>query len=234
MVHLTGYHSYLDNPADTDDNCIAWAANLNEVNPTWWTRDGEIIGQDGIMIAREINTANGKKKINAIPPNVIKSPFQKTAGNTTGKIPVLTVAKLGDWHGDMNQLDYPVMVMDLARDLALNAFWQMNASQSDGTLGLGGSIYGLNKLMSDDVLRFKLFKDFGITPAAWASRSARTHAIAYAQNSVIICQQMLVQYLMAKEPDYKNAVEKANTDMNLQDPYKWDGFIWPFGKWTSL
>jgi hypothetical protein len=84
--------------------------------------------------------------------------------------------------------------------------------------------------MSDNVQKFMLFKKFNITPVAWTSRQARTQAIAYAQSRVIICQQMLVQYLTAGNKDYKDLVAKANTALKLQDPNKWDGFMWPFGK----
>jgi hypothetical protein len=41
---------------------------------------------------------------------------------------------------------------------------------------------------------------------------------------------MLVQYLTASNKDDKDLVAKANTALKLQDPNKWDGFMWTFGK----
>jgi hypothetical protein len=131
----------------------------------------------------------------------------------------------------MQQLTYPVMVIDLVRDMALNIFWQTNASLPDGVSGLGGQMYGLNKLLSDDVQKDLLFKQFSITPVAWASRHTMTKAIAYAKTSVIICQQCIVQTQSAKEVDFKAAVDKvnANESLGITAANRWDGFVWPFG-----
>lgn len=230
---------YLDNPAQTDDNCICWATKLNDKSPTWWTRNGKITestptSPTPILIKRDITENGTNKVVNGIPDEVKRSPFEKKMKFEFGKpqIRALTVGKLGDWHGTMKQLTYPVMIIDLVRDLALNIFWQMNAGLPDGVLGLGGQIYGLNKLMSDDMQKDLLFKQFKITPVAWASRHAMTKAIAYAKTSVILCQQCIVQTQTASNADFKGVVDKINGNKNLgiEPANHWDGFVWPFGK----
>jgi hypothetical protein len=206
----------------------------------WCTRDclrsNDPATDPPVLITRD-NKPSGTDtatKVNNIPPEVKKSPFEKTKSYKPGGkiIKALTVGKLGDWHGTMHDLTYPVMVIDLVRDMLLNIFWQVNASLEDGVSGLGGRLYLLNKVLSDDMQKDLLFKQFGITPVAWASRHTMTKAIAYATKSVIICQQCIVQTQSAKETDFKNAVDKvnANKSLGITDANKWDGFVWPFGK----
>ncbi|KAJ9654562.1 hypothetical protein H2201_008983 [Coniosporium apollinis] len=237
------FWQYLDNPAQTDDNCICWATKLSDSNPTWWTRDGNITESTAssptpILVKHDVTVNGTNKTVNGIPAEVKRSPFEKTMTFRMGKsqIRCLTVGKLGDWHGTMQQLTYPVMVIDLVRDLALNIFWQMNASLPDGVKGLGGYIYGLNKLLSDDVQKDLLFKQFKITPVAWASRHAMTKAIAYAKTSVILCQQCIVQTQTASIKDFQNAVDKinANKSLGIGPTNQWDGFIWPFDLLIAL
>lgn len=188
-----------------------------------------------IMI-QHATSPSSTDKMNSIPPEVKQNPFKKTNkfDPAAKQIKTLTVGKLGDWHGTMNDLTYPVMIIDLVRDVALNLFWQINASLPDGVLGLGGQLYGLNLMMSDDMQKDMLFKEFKITPVAWASRHAMTKAIAYATTSVIICQQCIVQTQTAKDETFKKGVDRINANKALGITAPWDGFIWPFGKMNPL
>ena len=101
----------------------------------------------------------------------------------------------------------------------------------------GSLILGLNKALSDENLYEFVFKDNEINPLAWASRTAKTQAIANAKSSVIISQQMLVASLPMENGDYGTLVngDKAKNMVGLNEQYGfkkelWDGFMWPFGK----
>ena len=95
-------------------------------------------------------------------------------------------------------------------------------------------MWGINKLMSDDwLMTIPLMgnlslSDMKINPTAWASRYTKIWAIAYAQESVVICQQLLVGTLQADEDEYQKLVEKVNTGLGLTTEQRWDGHIWPF------
>ena len=182
------------------------------------------------------------------PEDAPKCPYDYTIKGSK-KIPVLTVAKLGDWHGPMNDIQYPVLIIDAMRDLLLNAWYQYMADKSDEALGK--SLYTINLLLSDDVqtnmftvsAKSAIFLPLRINPAAWASRTSQVRAIAAAKTSVIICQQMLVDYLQAKSDSEKEEESEWQTKVvrplnqhlkiNNSPKQKWDGFIWPFGKWRS-
>jgi hypothetical protein len=208
--------SYLNAPVKTDQTSCWWKAKLSDT-PNWQSDNMPLEGK--------------------------KSPFKYSTSNTEGKIPVLTVAKLGDWYGPKNKIDYPTMIIDLARDVMLNHFWQTNAESPDSSLGL--EIWMLNKTISDDALTGwaawalgkDIFNKLGINPTAWASRYTRTQAVAYASSSVIICQQSIVAYLQVKDPSGKyqeKVINKFNDGLRkankLTPKTQWDGFIWPFGE----
>jgi len=228
---------YLNEPAPSDDDSGWWSVKLNdksENGPHWTEQFGD--------------TPN-KVEQKLPDPNLLHTPFQHQVSDD--KIPVLTVGKLGDWHGLMKEITYPVMIVDAARDIMMNALWQLNAHRSDKPdEGLGFLIYVLNLLMSDPVQSEALsglsgaavdlalkksnrttFKELKISPVAWASRSTRTLAIAGAQKSVIICQQMIVDYFPAKEKEYQDGlVAEVNKKLGLDHQANmWDGCIWPFG-----
>jgi len=219
--------SYLDNFAETDDNSIAWVTSLSEKNPTWYTRNGSApkAAQDlgPLLVDRVVTTREGPKTVHSIPADIQQSPFEKTIKPAAGtdQVRVLTVGKLGDWHGSMQQLTYPVMIIDPVRDLLLNLLWQLNASKGDG---LGLLMYTVNKLLSDDFQKNWYFKQFGVTPVAWASRHTLVKAIAFAQKSVVICQQCIVQTQSAKDGEFLKIVDSINSSdkLGIKKEDRWD------------
>lgn len=157
---------------------------------------------------------------------------------TEKKFETLTVARLGDWSGAMQSIRYPVQVIDAIRDIILNVAWQYFQPTGEGFhfvqdkafMALAG--YPFNGYLSDDYLSsddMKYFQGLGINPMAWASRSARTQVITSATRSVVICQQMLVDWLQNDDRQYKVVVKKLNNDYLTGDK-AWTGSIWPFGK----
>jgi len=229
---------YLNEPAASDDDSGWWSAKLDDATP------------EGPKWTEQFGDTPNKVEQKLPDPVLLHTPFKHQV--PSGKIPVLTVGKLGDWHGLMKEITYPVMIVDAARDIMMNALWQLNAHRSDlPNEGLGFLIYVVNLLMSDPVqaealsgwsgtavnamlklFGYSTFNELNISPVAWASRSTRTLAIAGAQKSVIICQQMIVDYFPAKEELYQNGLvamvnKKLGPDHQAD---KWDGCIWPFGK----
>ena len=158
--------------------------------------------------------------------------MKDTGANPT----VFTVSKLGNWYGVKDdKTNFPTLTIDAVRDLVLNLFWQWDSTASDDSWSpfrFGYHVWKMNQVLGDDVLNKTLFKSYGINPTAWASRYTRTWAIAYAESSVIICQQMLVQNLQADVQEYKDLVKSANEKLKILDDPKraWDGYIWPIGK----
>lgn len=170
-----------------------------------------------------------------------KNPFAFTIEEGAGAIKVLTTSKLGDWYGPMKNIEYPIQIIDALRDIVMNLCWQWSADKPwllEWPYDMRGSlIWALNKALSDDNLYGLVFKDNKINPLAWASRTAKTQAIANAKSSVIISQQMLVDSLPMDNGDYRTLVngDKANNKIGLNEQYEfkkepWDGFTWPFGK----
>jgi hypothetical protein len=167
--------------------------------------------------------------------------FSKTI--TERKFETLTVARLGDWFGAMQPIRYPVQVIDAMRDVILNVAWQyfqphMPVSLLDtgqhlwnmAFMELAG--YPFNGYLSDDYLsqaKIQYFQRLGINPTAWATRSARTQVITSATRTVVICQQMLVDWLQNSDTQYQAVVKRLNDDVSLAGEKAWTGSVWPFG-----
>ena len=151
---------------------------------------------------------------------------------TEKKFETLTVARLGDWSGAMQPIRYPVQVIDAFRDIVLNVAWQ-SLQPTGGFLFMELAGYPFNGYLSDDYLssdKVKYFQGLGINPTAWASRSARTQVINSATRSVVICQQMLVDWLQNDNDQYNSVVRSINRKLHLTGNSAWTGSIWPFGK----
>jgi hypothetical protein len=144
--------------------------------------------------------------------------------------PVLTTSKLGDWHGDMLKIDYPIQIIDCLRDIYMNVEWQKMARSTEREQG--ADIYSAYGWLKDDTFFFGgLLSTLGINPNAWASRTARNVAVEQAQSSIYISQQMLVDYLQSGSQEFKDLRDKINSATGLTaKKLDWEGWIWPYGK----
>lgn len=116
---------------ESDENSCWWGANLHDSPANWYSGHGKPADHQEKPSEPPLRDDAGQ-----IPADARKSPFQPSVKDIQGKVPVLTVAKLGDWYGPNRELTYSVMIIDAARDLMLNAFWQKNAELSDDARGL--------------------------------------------------------------------------------------------------
>ena len=57
-------------------------------------------------------------------------PYEFNMKTAKDKYKVLTTSQLGDWHGKMVDLDYPVQVIQAFKDLILNPVWSFFANDS--------------------------------------------------------------------------------------------------------
>lgn len=176
--------------------------------------------------------------------NRVEDSKGKFTKNTKGKYQVLSVARLGDWYGDMKKIRYPVQALDAVRDMILNLAWaRFDISTPGGPNAI--AFMELEETLSDDnLIKRGFFQDLGVNPMAWASRYARNQAIQYANHSVVLDQQALVQALAAHSGSnsFKDFVKDGNIRIGSLDkdgkpvPGKnqWDGFVWPFGMLSSF
>lgn len=224
-------YRYLNKPLSTDSNSICWGARFADTNPFWFTLGGE---KSENTFPNAHDRIRVLKNDGSLPDDVLVSPFAQAFIVTNTDFPVLTASKLGEWIDPKYHVSYPAMIFDAVRDLILNIVWQQSALAKDTEGGLGYQIWALNKYLSDDFQSQKgmILQKFNVNPTTWASRYTKNVAISNASTSVVICQQMLVQFLQARDQTYKDSVvSPTNKKLGLTDPRQtWDGFIWPFGK----
>lgn len=179
-------------------------------------------------------------------PTSVQAAAAKNQGNT----PVLTVAKLGDWYGEMTHIRYPVQMVDALRDVAVNALWHLThqvATETDviDTLKRAAVMKSLSNFVEsvkDTKLRDTLGK-MKIHPAAWASRLVRVGAIASAQKCVRMSVEHLVycdlvgqkkwQEVMASVDGMTAGILKVEDAKSLDLKHKWNGWLWPYGKFAT-
>jgi hypothetical protein len=172
----------------------------------------------------------------------------KFTKDTKGKYQVLSVARLGDWYGGMRKIRYPVQALDAVRDMILNLAWVRFDITVPGSPNAIAFMELEETLSDDNLIKRGFFQDLGVNPMAWASRYARNQAIQWANHSVVLDQQAMVQGLAAHSGSktFDDFVEDANARIGSLDEARnpipgkiqWDGFVWPFGmfslSWLSI
>jgi phosphatidylserine/phosphatidylglycerophosphate/cardiolipin synthase-like enzyme len=157
-------------------------------------------------------------------PDTVVPIFKDTVKFTpkSSGIKVLSVARLGDWHGNYIP-DYPVQFVDGLRDLLVN----VNAPAAIAAGDFKGLVRQI-QTSNDTEGIMALLRTFNFSPAAWASRTIRVNAIANAKTSVYMSNQMIVGGLQKGNESYETVVETLNTGKAANQ--KWDGYLWPYGK----
>jgi hypothetical protein len=97
-----------------------------------------------------------------------------TAATSAATKSVRTVVKLGDWLGDMENLEYPVQIIDAIRDIVVNVVYRAMMAKMD----LVGTalkplktpiVSGVLGSVADESL-LKSFQVAKVAPTSWASR----------------------------------------------------------------
>ena len=168
------------------------------------------------------------------------TPTAVSAVLTQGTVPVLSIAKLGDWHGKMTPIRFPVQMIDALRDLAMNTVWHIAHHLTDKAVS-DKAVKALSIFMGQlkDTSLLDTFSKMDIHPAAWASRHVRVEAITRATKSV----KMSVEHFAYSDLQGKTEWDAIVTDTNarvaslnkidpnqLPDNLKWDGILWPYGE----
>jgi hypothetical protein len=157
-------------------------------------------------------------------------PFNRTPGAATGKA-LLSVAKLGDWVGPMQNIEYPIQLIDAIRDIILNVSWRLLWTQN-GKFYMNGFKGLFMKPLADDTL-LPSFRKAKITPTAWASRIARTAVIQKAQEVVYIDIQTIAGYEQFRDEQWTKERDKINKALNLEGETAWNGVLWPYGEFAT-
>ncbi|KAF7167881.1 hypothetical protein CNMCM5623_001028 [Aspergillus felis] len=147
--------------------------------------------------------------------------YGHTPQTPTG-IPVLTTSKIGDWRDGSRE--YPVQILDAIRDILLQGLWGLNKLHLPKINLM--SVF-VDALADKNMVQF--LSQFNVTPAAWASKHARLHAISSATSSIHMTQQTFVNFFENGTSAYDRMRQTINDRLHLSGtPASWDGNIWPF------
>ncbi|KAK3312950.1 hypothetical protein B0H66DRAFT_631840 [Apodospora peruviana] len=194
------FWKYLTRTHPTDSRLFARMAKLNEKAPQWV----------------QVSTKNPVPLFHGEP-------------KATSGIPVLTVAKLGDWVGKMGELEYPVQIIDAVRDIALNLLLVI-LDEPKVTSQSSWVFYTLTNRLSDHDSKVKnTLGELGITPAVWASRYARVNSISKAQKTVHMSVEFFATWVARENSDkFRKTVDSINAELKpVANGRVWDGIMWP-------
>jgi len=224
-------NSYLQGELGTDGRSHLRMGKLNKNFPDAWTvRNDKTIVPVPLFFVTTDKTTN--------PPTISKTSVP--AVDNKGDKTVLTVAKLGDWHGEMTNIRYPVQMIDALRDLAVNVVWHLThqiGGAGDGPVekaketehGFFDTLWDLAGRLKDTGIRTAAIKslwdfvesvkdtavldtlgEMQIQPAAWASRHVRVEAIAAAKSTVRMSVEHLVYYDLVKQDEWQKVMTEVN------------------------
>ncbi|OAL38908.1 hypothetical protein AYO20_01659 [Fonsecaea nubica] len=222
----------------------------------FWDYLNNIPGSDSQSFRRSANLSEPPKWTEAVAPRLPTFAKDIRYGNKK----VLTVSRIGDWHGKMKGVAYPIGIVDALRDALLNGvylYFHNGGPRQQGAMtiltyailtedgealrrlteaatnikrGVGGAVLDWFASLTrpepslEKQGSFNPYQTLNVNPNAWASRFARVCAIANAKESVILCQHRLACPPYAGE----KVTNLLNEKWRLQDPNKWDGYLWPF------
>ncbi|KAK1757295.1 hypothetical protein QBC47DRAFT_442096 [Echria macrotheca] len=206
------FWSYLHRNHITDSRCYLRKANLSSKETKAWTpRDKDNVFEVPMFFANKKTTDKAVSTTQA-----------------AGTIPVLTVAKLGDWHGKMTEVQFPVQMIDALRDLALNIVWHLVQTLPPWfKLGALSEITRFREQVEDDNVDIqRTLAQMNIHPAAWASRRVRVQAILAAKKSVKMSVEHFAFYGLdpKRQKEWKEVVDSVEAAAKK----KWDGYLWPY------
>lgn len=160
----------------------------------------------------------------AAPPQ--SGPAPAHAGTTSA----LTVAKSGMWPAHV--FGIPVGLFDALRDFVINAV----VAVAEGRLRAGGATGALlaHEMRDDNDAFWAPLRAWGISPAGWASRYARNHAIASARHSVRLSQQKFLMDDLVNDPAGAVFVERVVRPVSEAAGEDWNGWFWPFDTMVAL
>ncbi|KAL8287844.1 hypothetical protein RB597_000067 [Gaeumannomyces tritici] len=151
---------------------------------------------------------------------------QNTPRLSGNKVPVLSVGKIGNFQLALG-IAYPAQLLDAVRDIINQILFEVLSAFSDPLSSYIASLVN----GTSDVNVMSDLKSLGVTPAAWASRAARVHAISQARDNVYMSQQMLVNWDLTANEYTKFAINFINSWFNKKIPeitFHWDGKVWPY------
>lgn len=157
-------------------------------------------------------------------------PFNRTPGTASGKA-LLSVAKLGDWFGPMQSIEYPIQLIDAIRDIVLNVGWRLLWAQKGKSYISGFKGWFMEPLA--DTALLPSFRKAKITPTAWASRIARTAVIQKAKETVYIDIQTIAGYDQFNDGQWTKGRDEINKALKLKGDSAWNGVLWPYGECTT-
>lgn len=146
-----------------------------------------------------------------------------------GKTAALCVGRNGLWPSFDPALS--IQLFDAVRDFVANVVSAIAETHVDAKTDTA-TAFVVERFGDDNPAVRAFLNSLGVSPAAWATRYARNHAIANAQTSLRFTQQKFVMddLVNSSASGFRALVDEINQVADI----RWDGYFWPLDTLSAL
>ncbi|KAK1494624.1 hypothetical protein CTAM01_08978 [Colletotrichum tamarilloi] len=150
----------------------------------------------------------------------------KQSVKNSGSQAVLTTSNVGDRLPGSGKHRYPILVLNVVKDILMQLVYMQTTKgvnpSSDATPDLKVMNTVIDVLSDQSIL--PAMQRFGLSPAVWASKAARFHAIENATSNITLAQEIFVEPFLRGNPGANAIKGWLNTKLGLD----WDEYVVPY------
>ncbi|KAK1704173.1 uncharacterized protein BDZ83DRAFT_736361 [Colletotrichum acutatum] len=150
----------------------------------------------------------------------------KRSVKNSGSQAVLTTSDVGDRLPGYGKHRYPILVLNVVIDILMQLVYMQTTKGFNPSSGATPDLKVMNTVI--DVLSHQSIlpatQRFDLSPAVWASKAARFHAIESATSNITLAQEIFVEPFLRGNPGANATKGWLNTKLGLD----WDEYVVPY------
>ncbi|KXH29338.1 hypothetical protein CSIM01_01066 [Colletotrichum simmondsii] len=150
----------------------------------------------------------------------------KQSLKNSGSQAVLTTSNVGDRLPGSGKHRYPILVLNVVKDILMQLVYMQTTKGFNPSSGATPDLKVMNiviDVLSDQSI-LPAMQRFGLSPAVWASKAARFHAIENATSNITLAQEIFVEPFLRGNPGANAIKGWLNTKLGLD----WDEYVVPY------
>ncbi|KXH30632.1 hypothetical protein CSAL01_05380 [Colletotrichum salicis] len=150
----------------------------------------------------------------------------KQSVKNIGSQAVLTTSNVGDRLPGSGKHRYPILVLNIVKDILLRLVYMQTTKAFNPSSGAAPDLKVMNTVIDvlSDQSILPYMQRFNLSPAVWASKAARFHAIETATSNITLAQEIFVEPFLRCNPGAGIIKQWLNTKLGLD----WDEYVVPY------
>ncbi|KXH27763.1 hypothetical protein CNYM01_06667 [Colletotrichum nymphaeae SA-01] len=150
----------------------------------------------------------------------------KQSAKNSGSQAVLTTSNVGDRPPGSGKYRYPILVLNVVKDILMQLVYMQTTKDFNPSSGAAPDLKVMNiviDVLSDQSI-LPAMQRFDLSPAVWASKAARFHAIENATSNITLAQEIFVEPFLRGNAGANAIKGWLNTKLGLD----WDEYVVPY------